>query len=134
MHMTSSLTKWYEEHGRHEIFAGGKKVGLEKEATYDLVLNQEHVNSAANDTFDKSGIAKNAREEKIRARDQKLKEDAENARMAKLYRKEILKEPELPGGFVAIGEIGGLGGIKPAAPVESKAQVVNNIEETVAGD
>jgi hypothetical protein len=54
--------------------------------------------------------------------------------MAKLYRKEILKEPELPGGFVAIGEIGGLGGIKPAAPIESKAQVVNTIEETVAGD
>jgi uncharacterized radical SAM superfamily Fe-S cluster-containing enzyme len=134
MHMTSSLTKWYEEHGRHEIFAGGKKVGLEKEATYDLVLNQEHVDSAANDTFDKSGIAKNAREEKIRARDQKLKNDAENARMAKLYRKEILKEPELPGGFVAIGEIGGLGGIKPAAPVASKAEVVSSIEETVAGD
>jgi len=134
MHMTSSLTKWYEEHGRHEIFAGGKKVGLEKEATYDLVLNQEHVDSAANDTFDKSGIAKNAREEKIRARDQKLKDDAENARMAKLYRKEILKEPELPGGFVAIGEIGGLGGIKPAAPVASKAEVVSSIEESVAGD
>jgi hypothetical protein len=138
MHMTSSLTKWYEEHGRHEIFAGGKKVGLEKEMKYDLVLNQEHVDSAANDTFEKSGIAKNAREEKIRARDQKLKDDAENARMAKLYRKEILKEPELPGGFVAIGEIGGLGssmgGIKPAAPVTSKAEVVNSIEETVAGD
>ncbi len=33
MHMTSTLTKWYEEHGRHEIFAGGKKVGLEKEPT-----------------------------------------------------------------------------------------------------
>ena len=78
MHMTSSLTKWYEEHGRHEIFAGGKKVGLEKEAKYDLVLNQAHVDSAANDTFDKSGIAKNAREEKIRARDEKLKQDAEN--------------------------------------------------------
>jgi len=54
--------------------------------------------------------------------------------MAKLYRKEILKEPELPGGFVAIGEIGGLGGIKPAAPVASKAEVVSSIEETVAGD
>ena len=27
MHMTATLTKWYEEHGRHEIFAGGKKVG-----------------------------------------------------------------------------------------------------------
>ena len=50
-----------------------------------------------------------------------------------IYRKEILQEPELPGGFVAIGEIGGLGGIKPAAPV-SKVEVVSNIEETVAGD
>ena len=25
MHMTATLTKWYEENGRHEIFAGGKK-------------------------------------------------------------------------------------------------------------
>ena len=50
MHMTSTLTKWYEEHGRHEIFAGGKKVGLEKESSYDLVLNQTHIDAAANDT------------------------------------------------------------------------------------
>ncbi len=35
MHMTATLTKWYEEHGRHEIFAGGKKVGL---ATTDHTL------------------------------------------------------------------------------------------------
>jgi hypothetical protein len=54
--------------------------------------------------------------------------------MAKLYRKEILKEPELPGGFVAIGEIGGLGGIKPAAAPASNVEVVNSIEEPVAGD
>ena len=134
--MTSSLTKWYEEHGRHEIFAGGKKVSIEKQEKYDLVLNDAHVNAAANDTFDKSGIAKNSREEKIRARDAKLKQDAENSRMAKLYRKEILKEQEQPGGFVALGEIGGLGGIKPAAPVTSTAQVVTTIEDKdlVAGD
>ena len=38
MHMTATLTKWYEEHGRHEIFAGGKKVGLETTAhTLNLV-------------------------------------------------------------------------------------------------
>ena len=98
MHMTSTLTKWYEEHGRHEIFAGGKKVGLEMQDKYDLVLNQAHVNAAANDTFEKSGIAKNAREEKIRARDAKMKQDAENARMARLYRKEILREPDAPAG------------------------------------
>jgi hypothetical protein len=123
MHMTSTLTKWYEEHGRHEIFAGGKKVGLEKEAKYDLVLNQTHIDAAANDTFEKSGIAKNAREEKIRARDAKIKQDAENARMAKLYRKEVLGEQEQPG-FISIGEI------KPAAPVAPKAEV----EETISGD
>ena len=123
MHMTSTLTKWYEEHGRHEIFAGGKKVGLEKEATYDLVLNDAHVNASANDTFEKSGVAKNAREEKIRARDAKIKQDAENARMAKLYRKEILQEPDAPAGFISLGEI------KPAAPI-AKAE----IEETVSGD
>jgi len=122
MHMTSTLTKWYEEHGRHEIFAGGKKVGLDTADKYDLVLNQEHVDAAANDTFDKSGIAKNAREEKIRARDAKIKQDAENARMAKLYRKEILQEPDAPAGFISLGEI------KPATTPAPK------VEETVAGD
>ena len=133
MHMTSTLTKWYEEHGRHEIFAGGKKVGLEKESSYDLVLNDAHVNSAANDTFDKSGIAKNSREEKIRARDAKLKQDAENAKMAALYRKEVLGETPAEGGFVPLGAIGGLHGIAPAA-ASAHVEVVNAIEEPVAGD
>src|SRR5207248_1782636 len=32
MHMTATLTKWYEEHGRHEIFAGGKKVNMDEPA------------------------------------------------------------------------------------------------------
>ena len=50
--------------------------------------------------------------------------------MAKLYRKEILKEPELPGGFIALGDIKGasLGGIAPAPKVEVKE------DELVAGD
>ena len=132
MHMTSTLTKWYEEHGRHEIFAGGKQVALDKEDKYDLVLVDEHVNAAANDTFDKSGIAKNAREEKIRARDQKLKADAENAKMAALYRKEVLGEKAPEGGFVPLGAIGGLGGISPAP--KANVEVVSQIEETVSGD
>jgi len=41
--------------------------------------------------------------------------------MAKLYRKEVLGEPELPGGFIALGDI-------KAAPAPAK------VEETVAGD
>jgi uncharacterized radical SAM superfamily Fe-S cluster-containing enzyme len=116
MHMTSTLTKWYEEHGRHEIFAGGKKVSIDHQDKYDLVLNETDVNAAANDTFEKNGIAKNAREEKTRARDAKMKQDAENAMMAKLYRKEILGEQEQPG-FISLNEI------KPAAPVQVEEPV-----------
>src|SRR5216110_202266 len=73
MHMTATLTKWYEEHGRHEIFAGGKKVKLD-DVAHKLKLVQEHVNAAANTTLDELGIAKNSREEKMRARAAKLKQ------------------------------------------------------------
>ncbi|HKG22278.1 MAG TPA: hypothetical protein VKC34_10285, partial [Blastocatellia bacterium] len=39
---------------------------------------------------------KTAREEKMRARREKVSKDQENARMAKLYREQILKEPAEP--------------------------------------
>ncbi|MGH9883327.1 MAG: radical SAM protein, partial [Pyrinomonadaceae bacterium] len=38
MHQNATVAKWYEQHGRHEIFAGGKEVHL-REAAHDLVLN-----------------------------------------------------------------------------------------------
>ena len=40
MHMTATLTKWYEEHGRHEIFAGGKKVGVVTCGMYSRLTNR----------------------------------------------------------------------------------------------
>ncbi|HJX00725.1 MAG TPA: radical SAM protein [Terriglobales bacterium] len=126
MHMTATLTKWYEEHGRHEIFAGGKNVGLE-DTSHKLKLVQEHVNASANTTLDELGIAKNAREEKIRARDTKVKQDAENARMAALYRKEILKEQVPEGGFIPVSELIG------AAP-KRVVQENTEAEEPVLGD
>jgi uncharacterized radical SAM superfamily Fe-S cluster-containing enzyme len=104
MHMTATLTKWYEEHGRHEIFAGGKRVNLPSNE-HTLVLDPEAVAAGLQHDLDDKGIAKNAREEKIRSRDEKLKQAAENARMAKLYREEILKEPKAPEGFVPLGTI-----------------------------
>ena len=61
----------------------------------------EHVNAEANHTLDNLGIAKNAREEKIRARDEKMKQEAENARMAKLYREHVLGEKPVEGGMVS---------------------------------
>ncbi len=121
MHMTATLTKWYEEHGRHEIFAGGKKVSMETTA-HTLNLVDEHVHAKANDTLDKLGIAKNARQEKFKARDEKIKADAEKARMMALYKEHVLGEKPAPkdGGFVALGEIGG---IKPAPAAEEKEAV-----------
>src|ERR1700733_6113567 len=98
MHMTATLTKWYEEHGRHEIFAGGKKVNL-KSKDHSLVLRVEDVNHAKQHDLDDLGIAKTAREEKKRARDEKLKQQ-ENERMAKLYREQILKEKPAPADLV----------------------------------
>ncbi len=97
MHMTATLTKWYEERGRHEIFAGNKSVPLTT-ATHSLLLRDEIVTKEVQHDLDRLGIAKTAREEKIRARDAKLKQQAEDAQMAKLYRQHVLKEqpgPEL---------------------------------------
>jgi len=103
MHMTATLTKWYEEHGRHEIFAGGKAVPLNSR-DHSLVLRQEIVTTEEQHDLDKLGIAKTAREEKIRARDAKLKQAAENERMARLYREHVLKEKSDPA-LVQIGSI-----------------------------
>jgi uncharacterized radical SAM superfamily Fe-S cluster-containing enzyme len=89
MHMTATLTKWYEEHGRHEIFAGNKNVALESNA-HSLLLDPEAVAKGKQTDLDEKGIAKNAREEKLRAR----KAEAENKRMAELYRQVVLKEPK----------------------------------------
>ena len=91
MHMTATLTKWYEEHGRHEIFAGGKKVSMEDEGARAVPAGRDRDHEVQHD-LDKLGIAKTAREEKTRARDAKQaatrgaeKNDAAyDARMAQL--------------------------------------------------
>jgi hypothetical protein len=119
MHMTATLTKWYEEHGRHEIFAGGKAVPLNSTA-HSLKLNEEAVRAGAQTDLDELGIAKNAREEKLNARKHKTPEEqARDLEMAKLYRQHVLKEqPTL--------QIQGLGGKKKAsepAPVLHKPVV-----------
>src|SRR5262249_22789955 len=39
MHQNATVAKWYEEHGRHEIFAGGKEVNL-GDKSHNLVLDE----------------------------------------------------------------------------------------------
>ncbi len=93
MHMTATLTKWYEEHGRHEIFAGGKSVNLNA-VDHKMLLREELITQDVQHDLDRLGIAKNSREEQIKARAEKLRQQKENERMAQLYRQHILKEPE----------------------------------------
>ncbi len=39
MHQNATVAKWYQEHGRHEIFAGGKNVEL-SDPSHGLILNE----------------------------------------------------------------------------------------------
>jgi uncharacterized radical SAM superfamily Fe-S cluster-containing enzyme len=121
MHMTATLTKWYEEKGRHEIFAGNRKVNLDS-TDHSLKLVAEHVSADIQHDLDSAGIAKTAREEKIRKRDEAMKKKAEDERMAKLYREHILKEAPIPTGFVPLNTLG-IPSAKPAAKKEERKEV-----------
>ncbi len=128
MHMTATLTKWYEERGRHEIFAGNKTVPLNS-ADHSLLLREEIVTKEVQHDLDRLGIAKNAGEEKKRARDARLKKQEEDARMEKLYRQHVLKEQ--PGAeLVQIGTVSPLA----AAPAPTKHAVEEREEVGSFGD
>ena len=120
MHMTANLTKWYEEHGRHEIFAGNKAVPLDSK-DHSLMLNAEAVAAGAQTDLDELGIVKNAREEKLQARKKPLTQEDQrhNEEMGKLYREHVLKEEPTM-------QIAGLGGAKKPEPVQpvSKNKIV----------
>ena len=140
MHMTATLTTWYDEHGRHKIYAGGKSVDLE-DYSHRLKLDAEMV---AREEQDFEG-PKNAREEKIKQRNEKLAaakakgevpvvnggaskkkilSKEEEAKLMKMYREQVLKEPPAP----KLIQIAGNGGIA-AAPAPAKEE-----EAGVAGD
>ena len=95
MHMTATLTQWYEERGRHQIYAGNKQVPLEN-VQHSLILNPEAVAAAAQTDLDEAGIAKTARDEKLAARERaKTAPDASDEQMARLYRQHVLGEQPL---------------------------------------
>src|SRR5271155_263644 len=127
---------------------------MEDEHADYLKLREEIVTNELQHDLDRLGIAKNAREEKTRARDLKQKEDAKlkgvaatdgelrgeargpqkndeayNARMASLYREVVLKEKPAvaENGFIPLGALGKANGNGASAP---KPEVA----EPVAGD
>jgi len=125
MHMSATLTKWYEEHGRHKIYAGGKDVDM-RSKHHSLQVNEDAVNADRQHDLEDLGIAKNAREEKLRARAAKMQQDSEDAKMMKLYREHVLGEKPGEGlvqiGFGAPASDVPLPLIQPAKPTDKPAE------------
>jgi 7,8-dihydro-6-hydroxymethylpterin dimethyltransferase len=136
-------------------------VGMESNQ-HSLYLRDGIVTQEEQHDLDKLGIAKNAREEKIRARDAKLKtaasgvglqasgsngdargakknDEAYNARMASLYREVVLKEKPVQseGGFIPLGALGKANGNghHPSTPLRAGTpEAKPELAEPVAGD
>src|SRR2546427_4363025 len=77
MHQNATVAKWYEDHGRHEIFARGKDVPL-SEPTHNLILNEVDL---ARPNKPKMNGPKTAHEEMVA--------------MRKLYQEMVLKQQQL---------------------------------------
>ncbi len=84
MHMNANVAEWYKEHGRHEIFAGGKDVNL-NDYDHSLKINSE----------DASRI-KERNEKPQTARDEKLarRKAAREAAMVREYYEEMVLKKE----------------------------------------
>ena len=121
---------------------------------HSLYLRDGIVTQEEQHDLDKLGIAKNAREEKIRARDAKMKQvaggqlpvgeergpkkndEAYNARMASLYREVVLKEKPAASenGFIPLGALAKNNG-KPLTAESAEGRAENaEMAEPVAGD
>ena len=81
MHQNATVAKWYEEHGRHEIFAGGKNVDLES-YEHSLKLNAKDVEAKR----EESSLPQTARDEKMLRR----KAAREAAQVRKYYEEQVM--------------------------------------------
>jgi uncharacterized radical SAM superfamily Fe-S cluster-containing enzyme len=83
MHMNSTIAKWYQEHGRHEIYAGGKNLNLDS-YEHRLELNKSDVEYVRK----RSNKPQTAREEKLLRK--KAVQEAEMVR--EYYEENVLKK------------------------------------------
>ena len=81
MHQNATVAKWYEEHGRHEIFAGGKNVDLES-YEHSLKLDAKDVEAKR----EESSLPQTARDEKMLRR----KAAREAAQVRKYYEEKVM--------------------------------------------
>jgi uncharacterized radical SAM superfamily Fe-S cluster-containing enzyme len=99
MHMNATVAQWYKEHGKHEVFAGGKDVPLE-DYEHALVINAED----AARVRDRGEAPLTAHEERIAAR-----KAARQAQVVRQYYEEaVLKKKRADQGVVTF-KLGGNG-------------------------
>jgi len=109
MYKNATVAQWYKEHGKHEIFAKGKKVDL---ASYEHSLRID-AEDAARVRHLEHDIPLTAAEED-RARRRKATEEA--AKVRKIYEELVLKKSTEP--VVQIGSIQQIQMAVPGATVK----------------
>ncbi len=105
MHQNATVAKWYKEHGRHEIFAGGKDVQM-ADNSHSLILNE--VDLARPNKPEMEG-PKTAHEEAVM--------------MRKMYQEMVLKKQSIAKETDKPVQIKGLGR-KKEEPAEAEAVLV----------
>jgi len=131
MYKNATVAQWYKTHGKHEIYAKGKKVDL---ANYEHSLKIDAEDAARVRPRGSDDIPATAAEED-RARRRKAMQEA--AKVRSIYEELVLKKPAQ-----SVVTIGTLDAIKPAgnggngnAELHSIASATNKEEEApVAGD
>jgi uncharacterized radical SAM superfamily Fe-S cluster-containing enzyme len=105
MHKNATVAQWYKEHGKHEIYAKGRAVGLD---TYEHSLVIDAEDAARVRSVDHDVPVTAAEENHVRRRAEFLKEEA---RVRKIYEELVLKQAQ-----PEVVQIGSLTDIKRATP------------------
>jgi uncharacterized radical SAM superfamily Fe-S cluster-containing enzyme len=104
MYKNATVAQWYRTHGKHEIYAKGKKVNLEN-YEHSLVIDAA---DAARVRPKEHDIPMTAAEEDRLRRKKALEEQA---KVREIYEELVLKKPQ-----PAVVQIGSVGAIKAATP------------------
>jgi hypothetical protein len=104
MHKNATVAQWYKEHGKHEIYAKGKKVSLDN-YEHSLKINEDDASRVRHIEHDIPVTA--AEEDRIR-RKQAFEEAA---KVRKIYEELVLKKPQ-----ETVVQIGSLQQIHMAVP------------------
>ena len=94
MHKNATVAQWYREHGKHEVFAKGKEVGL---GSYEHMLKIDEKDAARVRTTS-DGPQTAAQEDKLRR-----KAAREAAEVRKVYEEMVLKKKPESKDLVQIG-------------------------------